>query len=109
MQKKLHIKKGDTVIVITGESKGKQGKVLTVDRVKGRAIVEGLNMVTRHKKPDAKNPQGGRIEQEAPITLSNLMVVVGGTPTRIGRKEENGKMVRLHYFPAQIAIVLSLS
>jgi len=94
MQKKLHIKKGDTVIVISGESKGQQGKVLSIDREKGRAIVENVNKVTRHKKPDAKNPQGGRVEKEAAINLSNLMLVIGGKPTRSGRKMENGKLVR---------------
>lgn len=94
MQKKLHIKKGDTVVVISGESKGQQGKVLTIDREKGRAIVEAVNMVKRHTKPNAKSPQGGIIEKEASINISNLMVVVGGKPTRIGRKTENGKNVR---------------
>jgi large subunit ribosomal protein L24 len=94
MQKKLHIKKGDTVVVISGESKGQQGKILTIDREKGRAIVEAVNMVKRHTKPNAKSPQGGIIEKEASINISNLMVVVGGKPTRIGRKTENGKNVR---------------
>ncbi len=94
MQKKLHIKKGDTVVVISGESKGQQGKILTIDREKGRAIVESVNMVKRHTKPNAKSPQGGIVEKEASINISNLMVVVGGKPTRIGRKTENGKNVR---------------
>jgi large subunit ribosomal protein L24 len=94
MQKKLHIKKGDTVVVISGESKGQQGKVLSINREKGRAIVEAVNMAKRHTKPNAKSPQGGIVEKEASINISNLMVVVGGKPTRIGRKTENGKNVR---------------
>lgn len=94
MQKKLHIKKGDTVVVISGESKGQQGKILSIDREKGRAIVEGVNMVKRHTKPNAKSPQGGIVEKEASINISNLMVMVGGKATRTGRKLENGKNVR---------------
>lgn len=94
MQKKLHIKKGDTVVVISGESRGQQGKILSIDREKGRAIVESVNMVKRHTKPNAKSPQGGIIEKEASINISNLMVVVGGKATRTGRKLENGKNVR---------------
>ncbi|HAA01699.1 MAG: 50S ribosomal protein L24 [Flavobacteriales bacterium] len=95
MQKKLHIKKGDTVLVIAGESKGKQGKVVTIDREKSRVIVEGVNLVKRHTKPDAKNPQGGIVEKEAGIHISNLMLVADGTPTRVGRKVENGKIQRI--------------
>jgi large subunit ribosomal protein L24 len=97
MQKKLHIKKGDTVIVITGESKGQKGRVLEIDRVKNRALVEGLNMVSKHTKPNAKAPQGGIVKKEAPINLSNLMVVdpASGKPTRIGRRlNDNNKLVR---------------
>jgi large subunit ribosomal protein L24 len=97
MQKKLHIKKGDTVTVITGESKGQKGRVLEVDRAKNRALVEGLNMVSKHTKPNAKAPQGGIVKKEAPIHLSNLMRVdpASGKPTRIGRKlSENNKLVR---------------
>ena len=75
MQKKLHIKKGDTVMVITGESKGQKGRVLEVDREKSRAIVEGVNMVSKHTKPNAKAPQGGIIKKEAPIHISNLMLI----------------------------------
>lgn len=95
MQKKLHIKKGDTVKVLAGESKGKEGIVLSVDRTKMRALVEGVNIIKKHSKPSAANPQGGILEQEAPIHISNLMVVVNGTPTRVGRKEVNGKVVRV--------------
>ncbi|MDD2963441.1 MAG: 50S ribosomal protein L24 [Bacteroidales bacterium] len=84
---KLHIKKGDTVMVITGDHKGQQGKVLRIDTEKIRAIVEGVNLVSKHTKPNAKNPQGGIVKQEAPIHLSNLMVIDStGKPTRIGRK-----------------------
>ena len=97
MQKKLHIKKGDTVVVVAGNSKGQQGKVLDVIRTSNRAIVEGVNMVSKHAKPNAENPQGGIIKQEAPIHISNLMLVdpSSGKPTRIGRRlDENGKLVR---------------
>jgi len=94
---KLHIRKGDTVYVNTGESKGKTGKVLKVIVDKQRAIVEGVNMVSKSRKPDAKHPQGGIVKQEAPIHISNLNVVdpKTGKPTRIGRKlNEDGKLVR---------------
>ena len=93
---KLHVKKGDTVMVIAGEDKGKTGKVLKVYPENNRAIVEGRNLVKKHTKPNAKNTQGGIIEQEAPIHLSNLMVMDGKVPTRIGRRvnEKTGKLVR---------------
>jgi len=95
MQKKLHIKTGDTVKVISGESKGQEGKVLTIDREKMRATVESVNIVKKHNKPSASNPQGGIEEKEGSIHISNLMVVVGGTASRIGRKEnDKGKLVR---------------
>lgn len=97
MQKKLHIKKGDTVFVNAGEYKGQKGRVLEVNRSTDRAIVEGINMIKKHTKPNAKNPDGGILEQEAPIHISNLMVVDpgNGEPTRIGRKlGENDKLVR---------------
>lgn len=96
MQVKLHIKKGDTVKVIAGNSKGQQGKVLSIDRSKMRAIIEGLNMISKHTKPNAKNTQGGIVKQEAPIHVSNLMVVdAKGNATRIGRKlNENNKSER---------------
>ncbi|MHC1776343.1 MAG: 50S ribosomal protein L24 [Lentimicrobium sp.] len=87
MSTKLNIKKGDTVKVIAGDSKGKQGKVLEVDVDKLQAIVEGVNLVSKHTKPNAKNAQGGIVKQEANIHISNLMVVdATGKPTRIGRK-----------------------
>jgi len=94
---KLHIKKGDTVMVISGEYKGEKGMVTQILSKKNRAIVEGVNMVTKHQKPSASNPQGGRIEEEAPIHISNLMLVdpKSGEPTRVGRKlDDNGKLVR---------------
>ncbi len=97
MQKKLHIKKGDTVQVLTGNSKGRKGKVLEVIRAKDRAIVEGVNIVKKHTKPNAKYPQGGIIDQEAPIHISNLMLVDPKTdkPTRTGRRlNAEGKLVR---------------
>ena len=97
MQKKLHIKKGDTVVVTAGNSKGQQGKVLEVLRKKDRAIVEGVNLMKKHTKPNAANPQGGILEQEAPVHISNLMLVdpKTGEPTRIGRKlDSKGNSVR---------------
>ena len=97
MQKKLHIKKGDSVVVISGNSKGQQGKVLEVIRSKDRAIVEGVNLVSKHTKPNAENPQGGIIKQEAPVHISNLMLVdpASGKRTRIGRRlNDKGKLVR---------------
>lgn len=98
MRRKLHIKKGDTVKVITGDSKGQQGKVLVVDVVKERAIVEGVNLVSKHTKPNAENPKGGIVKQEAAIHISNLMVVdPSGNATRIGRTmdEKTNKRVRV--------------
>lgn len=94
---KLHVKKGDTVYVLSGEDKKKTGKILFVDVEKQRAIVEGLNMVSKHSKPNAKNPQGGIIKKEAPIHISNLKLVdAKGNKTRIGRKldEKTNKLVR---------------
>lgn len=94
---KLHIKKGDTVKVIAGNSRGKNGKVLEVYPSKYRAIVEGLNMVTKHNKPSAESPEGGIKKVEASIHLSNLMLVdpATGEATRTGRKQdENQKLQR---------------
>ena len=94
---KLHIKKGDTVYVNTGKDRGKTGKVLSVLVEKQRAVVEGVNIVKKSTKPSAAHPQGGIIEQEAPIHISNLNVVdpKTGKPTRIGRRlGANGKLVR---------------
>ncbi len=97
MQKKFHIKKGDTVFVNAGENKGQQGRVLEVIRNKDRAIVEGINLVSKHTKPNAKSPQGGIVKKEAPVHISNLMLVdpSTGKPTRIGRKaNDKGSLVR---------------
>jgi large subunit ribosomal protein L24 len=97
MQKKIHIKKGDTVFVNAGESKGQQGRVLEVIRKDERAIVEGINLVSKHTKPNAKSPQGGIVKKEASVHMSNLMLVdpATGKPTRIGRKStDNGSLVR---------------
>jgi large subunit ribosomal protein L24 len=97
MNKKFHIKKGDMVVVNAGEDKGKQGKVLSVDPTKERAIVEGVNMMKKHTKPSATHPQGGIIEQEAPIHISNLTLIdpSTGAPTKVGRKvQEDGTIVR---------------
>ena len=97
MSVKLHIKKGDMVYVIAGDSRGQQGKVLAVDPEKQRAIVEGVNMCKNAEKPNAKNPQGGIVEKEAPIHISNLQVLdpKSGKPTRVGRKiDAKGKLVR---------------
>ena len=97
MSVKLHIKKGDLVYVNAGDSKGQQGKVLKVDVEKQRAIVEGVNICKKATKPNAQNPQGGIIEKEAPIHVSNLMVLdpKSGKPTKVGRKADaKGKLVR---------------
>ncbi|RLD64234.1 MAG: 50S ribosomal protein L24 [Bacteroidetes bacterium] len=97
MQKKLHIKKGDTVIVIAGEYKGQKGKVLQVFIEKQRAIVEGVNMVSKHTKPNAASPEGGIIKKEAAVHVSNLLNIdpASGKPTRIGRKlNSKNKLVR---------------
>jgi large subunit ribosomal protein L24 len=91
---KLKIKKGDTVKVIAGNHKGQEGKILTVLIEKNRAVVEGVNMVSRHTKPSASSPQGGIVKKEAPLHISNLMLVHNGTASRVGRKVENDKIVR---------------
>jgi large subunit ribosomal protein L24 len=94
---KLHIKKGDTVKVLSGDDKGKTGKVLEVLTLKGRVIVEGINMITKHEKPSAGKPEGGIKKTEASINISNLMLVdpASGKATRVGRKlNEKGKLQR---------------
>ena len=94
---KLHIKKGDTVYVNAGDDKGTVARVLEVLVKEQRAIVEGVNMVFKHQKPSATNPQGGRLQMEAPLHLSNLMLVdpKTGEATKTGRKlDEKGKLVR---------------
>jgi len=97
MQKKLHIKKGDTVLVIAGNNKGKKGRVLEIITKTDRAIVEGVNMMKKHTKPNAASPQGGIIEKEASVHISNLMLFDAktGKPTRVGRRlNDQGKLVR---------------
>lgn len=94
---KLHIKKGDTVYVLSGEDKGQQGRVLSVQAAKERAIVEGINIVSKSTKPTAKHPQGGIVKMEAPIHISNLALIdpKSGKPTRVGvRVNEKGEKVR---------------
>ena len=94
---KMHIKKGDTVYVLAGEDRGKTGRVLEVQPGKMRAIVEGVNIVTKATKPTAQHPQGGLIKKEAPIHISNLNLVdpKTGKPSRIAIKREDGKVVRI--------------
>ena len=94
---KIYIKKGDTVYVLAGEDKGRQGRVLSVQAAKNRAIVEGINIVSKSTKPSAKHPQGGIVKMEAPINISNLALIdtKSGKPTRIGiRINEKGEKVR---------------
>ncbi|MBN2274949.1 MAG: 50S ribosomal protein L24 [Bacteroidales bacterium] len=92
----MHIRKGDTVFVNTGEYKGQQGRVLEVIRKSKKAIVEGINLVSKHTKPNAKSPQGGILKKEAPVHISNLMLVDPSTghPTRIGKKLIKDRLVR---------------
>lgn len=94
---KLHIKRGDTVIVIAGEDKGKTGKVLKVYPEKMRAIVEGVNLVSKSTKPSAQNPQGNIVRMEAPIHMSNLSLIdpKSGKSTRVAIKREEGKVIRI--------------
>ena len=96
--KKLRVKKGDTVYVNAGNDKGKTGKVLEVIREKDRVVVEGINMVSKHTKPNAKQPQGGIIRQEAPVHISNVQLVdpaaSNPAPTRVGYKFVDGKKIR---------------
>ena len=97
MQRKLHIKKGDTVFVNAGDYKGQKGRVLEIIRENYKAIVEGVNMVSKHTKPNSETPEGGIVKKEAPVHISNLMIVdpSTGEPTRIGRrKNDNNKLVR---------------
>lgn len=101
-QKKLHIKKGDVVRVISGNEKGKEGKVLRVFRENERVIIEGVNMRIRHMRPNQTYPQGGRVERELPVHISNVMPLDSdGNPTRIGRKAiedvETGKIRWVRY------------
>lgn len=93
---KLKIKTGDTVVITAGDHKGTEGKVMRVDAEKNKAIVEGANMVSKHEKPSAKNPQGGIVKKEAPIHISNLSLVDSkGESTRVGYEMREGKKVRV--------------
>ena len=93
---KLHVKKGDTVLVLSGKDKGKQGKIVEALPKKAKVVVEGVNKVKRHTKPSQANPQGGIITKEAPIHVSNVALVdsQSGKATKVGYKEENGRKVR---------------
>ena len=94
--KKFNIKKGDTVYVNAGNDKGKSGKVLEVLRDKDRVVVEGINMISKHTKPNPKNPQGGIVKQEAAIHISNVNLMdAAGKPTKIAHKVVDGKKVRI--------------
>ena len=88
------IKKGDTVKVIAGKDKDKEGKVVSVDQKKNKVVVEGVNKITKHEKPSAANQNGGIVQKEAPIDASNVMYVHKGKATRVGFRVENGKKVR---------------
>lgn len=93
----MHVKKHDKVVVISGKDKGKQGTILVAYPKQNRVLVEGVNIVKKHAKPSQTNPQGGIIEQEAPIHVSNVMPIdpKTGKPTRVGYKIENGKKIRI--------------
>ena len=93
----MKIKSGDTVRVIAGDHKGSEGKIIQIDRKKNKALVEGINMVSKHEKPSAKNPQGGIVEKEAPIHISNLSLIdsKSGDSTRVGYEVRDGKKVRV--------------
>ena len=103
MQKKLHIKKGDFVIVLAGDDKGKTGKVLEIITKTGRAIVEGVNMVTKHTKPNSKHPQGGRIEQEASIHISNLAIAI----PKADSEKPADKKLKADFVPSRVGRRLS--
>jgi large subunit ribosomal protein L24 len=94
---KIKLKKGDTVKVISGEARGQQGKIITIDVQKSRALVEGVNMISKSEKPNAKNTNGGITKKEGSIHISNLMFVEGGKGVRLGRKlnEKTGKLERI--------------
>ena len=95
MSQKLHVKTGDTVVVISGKDKGKQGKITAALPKKGRVVVEGVNVVKRHTKPTQANPKGGIIEKEAPINVSKVMILETKKPTRIKKvQQKDGTYVR---------------
>ena len=98
MKNKVHVKKGDTVLVLTGKDEGKKGKILHVNPDKNAVMVEGVNMATKHKKPKGRYQQGGIIHQESPINSSNVMLICEkcGSPTKVGKKIlDNGEKVRV--------------
>lgn len=94
---KIKLKKGDTVKIISGEAKGQTGKIISIDVQKSRALVEGVNMISKSEKPSAKNTNGGIVKKEGPIHISNLMFLEGGKSVRIGRKinEKTQKLERI--------------
>ncbi len=105
----MKIKKGDTVKVIAGSSKGKEAKVISVDHKNNKVVVEGVNVITKHAKPSASNPNGGIITKEAPIDASNVMLVDGGKATRVGFKvttDDNGKVVKKERFAKKTGNVI---
>ncbi|MBL0309839.1 MAG: 50S ribosomal protein L24 [Bacteroidetes bacterium] len=91
---KFHVKKNDEVIITAGDDKGKKGRVIDVDRKNSRVFVDGVNLNSKHTKPNAKNPQGGIVKTPGSIHISNVQLMSEGKATRIGRKEEKGKTVR---------------
>ena len=105
----MKIKKGDTVKVIAGSSKGKEAKVISVDHKNNKVVVEGVNVITKHEKPSASNPNGGIVTKEAPIDASNVMVVDGGQATRVGfnvTRDDNGKVVKKERFAKKTGNVI---
>ena len=91
----LHVKTGDTAVVLSGKEKGKRGKVLSVNPKKGMVVIEGVNMIKKHTKPSMANQNGGIIEQEGPIDISNVMLLVDGKTTRVGFQMDGDKKVRV--------------
>ena len=92
---KLHVKKNDEVVILTGDDKGKKGRIISVDAAKSRVTVEGLNLNSRHNKPNAQNPQGGIVKSPGGIHISNVALLSDGKATRVGRKADaKGKTVR---------------
>ena len=91
----MKLKTGDKVVVIAGKDKGKEGKIVAVDKKNNRVMVEGVNMVSKHTKPNAQNQQGGIVHQEGPIDASNVMYIHKGTATRVGFKMDGDKKVRV--------------
>jgi large subunit ribosomal protein L24 len=92
---KFHVKKNDEVIIIAGDDKGKKGRIIDVDRKNNKVFVDGVNLNSKHTKPNAKNPNGGIIKTPGSIHISNVQLLSEGKATRVGRKEEKGKTVRV--------------